>query len=94
MTAANKWSTLAIGALEEESQRFGVLLHRLGGVTPKVLTQTLRRLEARGLITRTIYPKVPLHVEYALTDLDRTAVAPLAALRDWAETNGHLVAME
>ncbi len=82
---ANKWSTLAIGALEGGPQRFGVILRRLEGVTPKVLTQTLRRLEDRGLVSRTIYPAVPLHVEYALTDLGRSAVAPLAALRAWAE---------
>jgi DNA-binding HxlR family transcriptional regulator len=91
---ANKWSTLVIGAMEEEPQRFGALLHRLEGVTPKMLTQTLRRLEARGLITRTIYPEVPLHVEYQLTALGWTVVEPLAALRKWAEANAHLVTME
>lgn len=91
---ANKWSTLVIGAMEEEPQRFGALLHRLEGITPKVLTQTLRRMEARGLVTRTIYPEVPLHVEYALTDLGRTVVEPLATLRDWAEANAHRVTWE
>ncbi|MGN5377081.1 winged helix-turn-helix transcriptional regulator [Streptomyces lasalocidi] len=64
---ANKWSALAIGALEEGPQRFGELQRKLQGVSPKVLTQTLRRLEDFGILDRTIYPAVPLHVEYALT---------------------------
>jgi DNA-binding HxlR family transcriptional regulator len=82
---ANKWSTLAIGALEDGPQRFGTVARRLEGVTPKVLTATLKRLENSGLIDRTVYPEVPLHVEYSLTSLGETLVGPLAALRMWAE---------
>ena len=82
---ANKWSALAIGALENGPERFGELQRRLEGVTPKVLTATLRRLEASGLLSRTVIPAVPLHVEYELTELGRTLTGPLAALRDWAE---------
>lgn len=52
-----------------------------------MLTQTLRRLEASGLVTRTVYPQVPLHVEYALTDLGHSAAKPLGELRTWAEDN-------
>ncbi len=81
----NKWSTLAIGALEPGPMRFGAIQRRLEGVTPKVLTATLRRLEETGIVLRTVYPAVPLHVEYELTPLGRTLVAPLAAIRDWAE---------
>ncbi len=84
---ANKWSALAIGALEERAQRFGELQRRLQGVSPKVLTQTLRRLEQFGMVQRTVYPAVPLHVEYALTDLGHSASMPLRALRDWVEDN-------
>lgn len=84
---ANKWSALAIGAMEEGPQRFGALQRRLQGVSPKVLTSTLRRLEERGFITRTVYPAVPLHVEYALGPLGRSVAEPLAALRDWVEEN-------
>jgi DNA-binding HxlR family transcriptional regulator len=86
---ANKWSALALGALEDGPRRFGALRDRLEGVSPKVLTQTLRRLEDRGLLTRTVYPEVPLRVEYALTPLGRDACAPLAHLRTWVEDNIH-----
>ncbi|OIJ94717.1 cinnamoyl ester hydrolase [Streptomyces sp. MUSC 14] len=84
---ANKWSALAIGALEEGAQRFGELQRKLQGVSPKVLTQTLRRLEDFGILDRTIYPAVPLHVEYALTPLGQSAAIPLNALRAWVEDN-------
>ncbi|MER5542418.1 winged helix-turn-helix transcriptional regulator [Streptomyces sp. NPDC001118] len=84
---ANKWSALAIGALEDGPQRFGELQRRLQGVSPKVLTQTLRRLEDFGILDRTIYPAVPLHVEYALTPLGQSAALPLNALRAWVEDN-------
>ncbi|GGY11958.1 winged helix-turn-helix transcriptional regulator [Streptomyces anandii] len=84
---ANKWSALAIGAMEEGPQRFGALQRRLEGVSPKVLTSTLRRLEDKGFVSRTIYPAVPLHVEYALTDLGRSVARPLAQLRLWVENH-------
>jgi DNA-binding HxlR family transcriptional regulator len=84
---ANKWSALALGALENGPQRFGALRSRLEGVSPKVLTQTLRRLEERGLISRTVFPEVPLRVEYELTALGVDACAPLAHLRTWVEQN-------
>ena len=84
---ANKWSALAIGAMEEGPQRFGVLQRRLQGVSPKVLTQTLRRLEDIGLVDRTVYPAVPLHVEYTLTALGASAAVPLRLLRSWVEDN-------
>ncbi len=89
---ADKWSALAIGALEPGAQRFGALQRRLEGVSPKVLTQTLRRLEQGRLVTRTVYPAVPLHVEYALTPLGRSAAVPLAQLRAWAAAHVDQVA--
>lgn len=89
---ANKWATLAIGALEDGPRRFGELQRKLQGISPKVLTQTLRRLEGSGFLIRTVYPEVPLHVEYALTDLGRSAAVPLAHLREWALENINAVA--
>ena len=86
---ANKWSALAIGALERGPQRFGALQRRLEGVSPKVLTATLRRLEDGGFVSRTVYPAVPLHVEYELTPLGRGVARPLAALRNWVEEHLH-----
>lgn len=82
---ANKWSTLVIGTLENGPQRFGAIQRRLEGVTPKVLSATLKRLEHSQLVNRTVYPAVPPHVEYSLTPLGETLVTPLAALRTWAE---------
>ncbi|MEG9548556.1 helix-turn-helix domain-containing protein [Streptomyces baarnensis] len=82
---ANKWSALAIGAMEEGPQRFGALQRRLEGISSKVLTSTLRRLEERGFVDRTVYPAVPLHVEYELTDLGRSVAQPMAQLRIWVE---------
>ncbi|MFD9794927.1 winged helix-turn-helix transcriptional regulator [Streptomyces sp. NPDC059070] len=88
---ANKWSALAIGALEDGPVRFGALQRELQGISPKVLTQTLRRLQEAGLVSRTVYPAVPPHVEYALTDLGRSAAEPLARMREWAERNMDLL---
>ncbi|QUQ67074.1 winged helix-turn-helix transcriptional regulator [Kutzneria sp. CA-103260] len=84
---ANKWSALAIGALEDGPLRFGELQRCLQGISPKVLTQTLRRLEESDLVVRTVYPAVPLHVEYALTRLGLSAAVPLGLLRTWVEVN-------
>jgi DNA-binding HxlR family transcriptional regulator len=82
---ANKWSALIIGLLEQGPQRFTHLQHRLPGVGAKMLTQTLRRLEDAGLLTRTVYPEVPPRVEYALTELGVSVSDPLARLRQWVE---------
>lgn len=84
---ASKWAALTIGALEHGELRFGELQRRLTGVSPKVLTATLRRLEGFGLVHREVVPAVPLHVEYSLTAVGRSAVAPVVALRSWAEMN-------
>jgi DNA-binding HxlR family transcriptional regulator len=82
---ANKWTALAIGALEAGPMRFGALKRQLSGVSPKVLTQTLRRLEDSDLITRTVYPSVPARVDYELTELGRSVAEPLRGLRVWVE---------
>ncbi|MFD6397473.1 winged helix-turn-helix transcriptional regulator [Nocardia sp. NPDC060249] len=84
---ANKWSALAIGAMEEGPIRFGALQRRLDGISPKVLTQSLRRLEDLGLVDRTVYAEVPVRVDYSLTALGRSAAVPLQSLRHWVEAN-------
>ncbi|OLR92770.1 hypothetical protein BJP25_21755 [Actinokineospora bangkokensis] len=84
---ADKWSALVLGALETGPLRFGALKARLQGISPKVLTAVLRRLEDAELLSRTVYPAVPLHVEYELTELGYDACVPLAALRRWVEAN-------
>ncbi|WP_130839417.1 winged helix-turn-helix transcriptional regulator [Corynebacterium neomassiliense] len=84
---ANKWSALILGALEEGPLRFGELKRKLEGVSPKVLSQTLKRLEEQDLLTRTVYAEVPARVDYELTDLGYRASVPLKGLRDWVEEN-------
>lgn len=82
---SDKWTALVIYALAEKTMRYGELQRRVGGVSQKMLTQTLRSLEDDGLVTRKIYPVVPPMVEYSLTPLGRTLTEPLTAVRQWAE---------
>jgi DNA-binding HxlR family transcriptional regulator len=82
-----RWTILIFGALEGGPQRFSQLSRRLGGVSPKVLTQVLRNLERDGLVSRKIYAEVPPRVEYTLTDLGRDLLQPLHCLRVWVETH-------
>lgn len=84
---ADKWTVLVVTALESETKRFSVLQREVGGVSQKMLTQTLRGLERDGLIKRTIYPTVPPKVEYSLTPLGQTLVLMLDAIRTWSETH-------
>jgi DNA-binding HxlR family transcriptional regulator len=84
---AGKWTGLIVLALADQTLRFGELRAQVGGVAPKVLTQTLRSMEDDGLLTRHIYAEVPPRVEYTLTELGRSLTEPLAVIRDWAERN-------
>lgn len=84
---ASKWSALIIGRLEESPHRFGQLRRAIPGITQKMLTQTLRKLERDGLVHREVLPTRPPQVEYSLTDLGRSATEPLQAIRIWAEQN-------
>ncbi|WP_379029510.1 winged helix-turn-helix transcriptional regulator [Methylophilus flavus] len=84
---ADKWAVLVLGLLESETKRFSALQREIGGISQKMLTQTLRGLERDGLIARTIYPTVPPKVEYTITPLGKTLVGLLAALRVWSETH-------
>lgn len=81
----DRWTLLIVIALSLGVHRFSELRDRIGGVTPKVLTQTLRGLEKDGLVERTVYAVVPPKVEYRLTDLGRSLLEPIAAVKDWAE---------
>ena len=83
----DKWTVLVIGSLEDGSLRFSQLRARIGGVAPKVLTQTLRAMERDGLLTRTVHAQVPPRVDYELTPLGASLTAPIATLTDWAETH-------
>jgi DNA-binding HxlR family transcriptional regulator len=82
-----KWTAKVIRCLETGPRRFSELQAPLRGATPKVLTETLRAMERDGLITRTSYPEIPPRVEYELTRLGRSLLAPLAAACEWTESH-------
>ncbi|MEV4333353.1 helix-turn-helix domain-containing protein [Streptomyces sp. NPDC049597] len=84
---AGKWTILVVDALLEGTLRYTDLSRRIEGVSQKMLTQTLRNLEADGFITRTVYPTIPPKVEYDLTTLGRSLAEPITALRQWTETH-------
>jgi DNA-binding HxlR family transcriptional regulator len=84
---ADEWSVIVLHALKDGTKRYGELKRTIGGVSPKMLTQTLRRLERYGFVARKVYPTVPLRSEYALTHLGETLSEPLAALCRWAESH-------
>lgn len=81
----DRWTVLIVVALSDGALRFSQLRSKIEGITPKVLTQTLRALERDGLVTRTVFAEVPPRVEYELTDLGRDLRAPIDAIRVWAE---------
>ena len=82
---ADKWTVLVVSSLEQGTKRFSTLQREIGGISQKMLTQTLRGLERDGLVHRTIYPTVPPKVEYTLTPLGRTLVGLVDAIRVWSE---------
>ncbi|MBL9124213.1 MAG: helix-turn-helix transcriptional regulator [Planctomycetaceae bacterium] len=84
-TIADKWAAIIVYALASGTKRFGELQRSIGGVSQKMLTQTLRNLERDGLVERTVFPVVPPRVEYRLTPLGNTLREPLSALCHWAE---------
>src|SRR6266446_1938179 len=83
----DKWSVLIVGLLADGPKRFSELRRAIEGISQRMLTLTLRGLERDGLVTRTVYPTIPPRVEYALTPLGCTLIAPLIALADWATEN-------
>nr|WP_041830786.1 helix-turn-helix domain-containing protein [Actinoplanes missouriensis] len=81
----SKWAVLVLGELGRHGPcRFTQLRRQLAGVSEKMLTQTLRTLERDGLLRRTVYPEVPIRVEYELTPLGQTLRGPLKALTEWS----------
>ena len=79
---ADKWSMMTMAVLEKP-RRFNDIKRRLEGVTQRVLTQTLRRLERNGMIERRVLPTSPVGVEYSLTPLGESLREPFGRLYDW-----------
>jgi DNA-binding HxlR family transcriptional regulator len=80
----NRWTVLIVGMLGESDARFSRLLRDIEGISQKMLTQTLRTLERDGFVCRTVYPEVPIRVDYALTDAGRSLLEPLSVLQAWS----------
>jgi DNA-binding HxlR family transcriptional regulator len=87
----DKWTVLVIVQLRGGPLRFSEVKRRLGSISQKMLTATLRALERDGFVTRTVYPTVPPRVEYELTALGRDLLKPVAAIAEWASRNADAI---
>lgn len=84
----DKWSTLVILMLGRHGvMRFNELAQAIGDVSQKMLTVTLRSLEADGLVSRKMYPEIPPRVEYDLTEMGMSLLPLVRAMEEWAEEN-------
>jgi len=81
------WSVLIVVMLVDGPHRYTELAKRIEGISPKMLTQTLRGLERDGLISRTVHPVVPPRVDYALTGLGQSLYSLVEGLEKWAESH-------
>ena len=83
----SRWGSLVLLVLLDGTHRFSELARTIGGVSEKMLAQTLQSLEADGLLTRTVYPTIPPKVEYSLTPLGNEAALHIRTLTNWVEDN-------
>ncbi|CNC07477.1 winged helix-turn-helix transcriptional regulator [Yersinia alsatica] len=87
----SRWGVLVLIALSNETLRFSALRRKIGGVSEKMLAQTLQHLEEDGFIDRIAYPVVPPHVEYKLTPLGKEVQEQVEGLALWLEENLHRI---
>ncbi|ASG20248.1 winged helix-turn-helix transcriptional regulator [Nitrospirillum viridazoti] len=80
----DKWSLYIIATLKDGPVRFNELRRRIDGISQRMLTITLRGLERDGLVKRTLFPTIPPRVDYELTEVGRTLLAPVMGLVTWA----------
>jgi DNA-binding HxlR family transcriptional regulator len=83
----DKWTVLVVNLMGSGPKRFSEIKREVGGISQRMLTLTLRALERDGLVTRTVTPSIPPRVDYELTDLGRSLLAPVQALGAWALSN-------
>ena len=88
---SNKWTLFILYLLRQRPIRFNQLLREIEGISQKMLSQTLKQLERDGLITREVFPTVPVTVEYALTPLGQTLTQTIGLMVDWAQQHGDAV---
>jgi DNA-binding HxlR family transcriptional regulator len=86
---SDKWAVLVLYGLSQQPRRHGELVDLIGGISRKVLTQTLRRLQRYGLVERRA--EAPRRVEYRLTDLGQTLIEPIEVLGNWARDFGEAI---
>src|SRR3954469_8967864 len=83
----DKWTVLVVTMLGDGPRRFNELRRALGSISQRMLTLTLRGLERDGLVSRTVFPTIPPRVEYELTALGRSLLAPVSGIGLWARQN-------
>ncbi|WP_339773227.1 helix-turn-helix domain-containing protein [uncultured Pseudosulfitobacter sp.] len=83
----SRWGVLALMALEDNTLRFSALRQQIGGVSERMLAQTLQALAADGFVNRVSFDVVPPHVEYSLTPLGREVAEKVRGLADWIEVS-------
>lgn len=88
----DKWTLVVIVILSVGPQRFSALQTGVLGISQRMLTVTLRKLERDGIVQRTVFAEVPPRVEYQLTELGMTLIAPVTGLADWSIINSDAIA--
>ncbi len=83
----DKWTVLVVSTLGDGPKRFNELRRAIASISQRMLTLTLRGLERDGLVTRTVFPTIPPRVDYELTELGHSLLAPVSALGLWARQN-------
>lgn len=83
----SRWGVLVLIALLDHDHRFSDLRRKVGGVSEKMLAQTLQTLEADGFVNRFSHPVVPPHVDYSLTPIGREVALKVRDFADWIEVN-------
>jgi DNA-binding HxlR family transcriptional regulator len=79
-----RWTGAVIRAMLGGSCRFGDILHRVPGLSDRLLSERLRELEGEGIVSRTVYPEIPVRIEYRLTDKGLELQQIIEAVDDWA----------
>ncbi|MDQ2834315.1 MAG: helix-turn-helix transcriptional regulator [Acidobacteriota bacterium] len=91
-SVGDKWTIMVVGALSKGSLRYNEVQRRVSGISQRMLTMTLKRLEGDGIVTRTLFPSVPPRVDYELTELGQTLRGALVPLHRWAAKNKETIA--
>ena len=90
-TIGDKWTIMVVGTLSQRPLRYNEIERRVGGISQRMLTLTLKRLETDGIVTRTLFPSVPPRVDYELTQLGQTLRGALVPLHLWAAKNKEII---